>query len=70
MLNNAKEAPVDKANQPNAALQHITTNMSTSILRALPTGQRIQKTAPAARANDFESFATSAPRTFTPNSLS
>lgn len=67
MLNNAKEATVDQANQP-AALQHITTNMSTSILRALPTSARIQKAAP--RANDFESFATSEPRTFTANTFS
>lgn len=68
MLNNAKEATVDQANQPAADLKHVTTNMSTSILRALPTSARIQKAAP--RANDFESFATSEPRTFTANTFS
>lgn len=70
MLNNAKEAPVDTATRHSAEMAHITTNMGASILRALPTGSRIQKAAHQARKDDFESFAASKPRTFSPNGRS
>lgn len=67
MPKQSKEAAMETATPPIATLPHIATNMGNSILKALPTGSKIQQVTHHERKDDFESFAASKPRVFSPN---